>query len=199
MPTLTILTDYDGDIEYNTDTAEYTKDDTDITLRFGWEKPSRWRSYKRFPLTDLPIDATVQKVELKVFKQSGTSDAGVHDIHAYGTNGQEDPELDSGSTLWNRCGSGNLYVNDTTIFRTTPAGQWITIDLGSQAVMDVQNAKSAVNRFAVAIHEEGDNDIVHDIRSSEYDAGDPTLIITYTVPTAGYSYSDGLVCVQVSG
>ena len=30
--------------------------------------------------------------------------------------------------------------------------------LGAQACIDVQNAKSAVNRFSLGFHQEGDND-----------------------------------------
>jgi len=204
MPTITILTDWDSDVEYNQDTGEYTKDPTLMTLRVGYSKPSKYRFAIRFPLTDLPLGVTVTKVELLLNKSSARGETEAHNIHAYCSAGQEDPEPDPASTFYVRIATGNLYVHATTIYRDSPAtpyGEFIVVDLGPQACIDVENAKVAVNRFSVSMREDGDNDPVQSFRSKEFQEEYtvevmPRLRITYAV---GYQYSDGLVCISVAG
>ena len=68
---------------------------------------------------------------------------------------------------------------------------------------DVENAKSAVNRFGLGLHEEGENDAYATVRALEFvDEVPPQLEITYEggvpppPPPVGYQYGDGLVFVQ---
>jgi len=152
------------------------------------------RSATGFPLTDLPSDASVTQVRVRVYCSTVGGAAHLADIHPYGGNGQPNPETDDGATFYSNCAAGVEYVDDTIELRSVGT-KWF--DLGSQACSDVQAAKQAVNRFSLGWHEEGDNDsaTVLDHTVQMY-----LLEITYTVPTlAGYSYSDGLVSVQVAG
>jgi len=148
------------------------------------------RAYIRFDLTALPAGATVQKVRLscEVLLAGGADH--LLDIHAYNVKGQADPCDDPPETCFNRISTGNLYADDLTNMRTVG---WFWVDLGAQACIDVQNAKSAVNRFSLGLHEEGDDSVDGDIRRCY-----SLLEITYTPPpVVGYQYSDGLVTVRV--
>jgi len=182
MPVVSITTDYDG-ISYHL-ACRYSKYDGLELLRIGVyttkEGDHLYRTYIRFPLDDLPAGSTVTQVRLKlnVFAAGGAAHLG--DIHAYNVNGQADPQPDDAETSWTRCATGNLYVDDTTEFRTTGIKWWT---LGGTVNEDVENAKAAVNRFTLGLHEEGDNDKHADFDSLEKADGIPAVLeITYTPP-----------------
>lgn len=202
MPTITITADYDGYAEafgivrYKFDTL------SPIYVGYRSQKvgANLDRGFFRFPLNALPAGATVTQVRHYVYCRSAGGASHSLDVHAYGSNGQEDPQPDNAATCFDRCASGNLYVDDSTELRTT-GDKWIT--LGGSICADIQNAKAAVNRFSLALHEEGDNDPYAILDALEYSGGYPAqLEITYEegpAPPAGYQYSDGLVSIQVAG
>lgn len=138
------------------------------------------RGFFRFSLADLPADVTVTQVRRRVNCNLAGGASHLIDDHAYGSNGQEDPQTDGAETCFNRCASGNLYQNDSAELRTTGV-KWAI--LGGSVCTDVQAAKAAVNRFALAIHEEGDNDPYAQVDGRTKAGGTPPqLEITYEIP-----------------
>jgi hypothetical protein len=182
MAILTITTDYDGHVYLNVGTGEYIKNTTAGEARVGFSSKDnyKYRSFFRFPLTDLPSNANISQVRLYVYCRYYGSSTHLTDIHAYGTNGQENPEVDTGQTLYDRCASGNLYVDDSVDLRTS-GDKWFV--LAGSVAQDIINAKNVVNRFSLALHEEGDNDTYAALDTLETSAGYPAkLEITYIVP-----------------
>ena len=152
MAVLTITADYDGEVD-GSGTKNDIAGEMYVSCRPKAAYPSR--SYIRFPLTALPSNIVITQVRLYVYCFGAGGSTHLTDIHAYGTNGQEDPQVDTGTTLYDRCASGNLYVDDSTDLRTT-GDKWFI--LGGSVAQDIINAKNAVNRFSLALHEEGDNE-----------------------------------------
>jgi len=201
LPTVTITADYDAYPVYQIFDGAYVKYENQDDVYVGYYGGKFSVSYRgcfSFNLASLPADATVTQVRRRINCGSAGGANFLSDDHAYGSNGQENPASDDGETCYNRCASGNLYQNDSTELRTTGV-KWAV--LGGTICQDVQNAKATVNRFALAIHEEGDDDPFALIDGHSKVGGMPPQIeITYTQPTppsGGYQYSDGLVCVQV--
>lgn len=205
MPTITINNNYDAWAQYDICNATYQKIENDSVFHFGYYKAYQCAEYRsraaiRFPLDSLPAGANVTLVRLKVKILRGGGSVHLTDVHPYNGDGQADPDPDDAQTFYSRTASGTPYIDDTTAFRTSGI-KWF--DLGAQACIDVENAKAAVNRFSIGLHEEGDNDdeAVCEGRLTP-NAVQPQLEITYeeaAPPAVGYSYSDGLVCVQVGG
>lgn len=117
------------------------------------------RSAIRFSLSNLPSGANVTRVRVRLKVRVAGGAAHLGDIHPYNANGQADPEADGAEDCYNRCAAGTEYIDDSTEFRATGV-KWFTLGDGetAQACVDVENAKSAVNRFSIGLHEEGDND-----------------------------------------
>jgi len=169
MPVLTIPANYDGEVT-NIVGIGKLKDDTATFIRIGLNVIGvlqyMRRGFLRFPLTALPSGSTVTQVRLYVYCRVAGAATHLLDIHGYGYpygTGQGNPETDNASydVLWVSCAGGSPpsgpsppYVNDSTLLRTT-GDKWFT--LGAVACTDVQNAKAAVNRFAIGLEEEGDN------------------------------------------
>ena len=175
--TIIITTDYDGQI-----TSTDIKSDNIITVAVGGKvAKTTYRSFYRFPLAALPADKNVTNARFRLNIITSDAPAGLWDVHAYDTNGQTDP---SGESSYAHCASGNLYVDDDITWRNL--GQtWIT--LGGNVCTDIENAKSAVNRFSLGCHEEGDNDNSPIAETIETVGGSPAqLEITYedVVPPA---------------
>lgn len=177
MPTITITADYDGEIRKSG--ASYVKDDTDVNDSVGYLSKGAWqyRAYRRFPLTNLPAGVVVSKVRLKVNVTSAGGADHLTDIHPYNSDGQADPSADADATLFTRCAAGTEYVNNSTALRATGV-KWF--DLGSQACTDVASAKSAVNRFSVGLHEEGDDSTLAGIQAIEAEGTTTQLEVTYS-------------------
>jgi len=135
----------------------------------------RHRAVARFSLDALPAGAVVSQIRRKIYCNTAGGANHLLDDHAYGTNGQDNPNADGAQTCYDRCVSGNLYSNDSSELRTT-GEKWLT--LGGNVCQDVMDAKSAVNRFSLAWHEEGDDDTyaLIDSTSGTYK---PQLEITY--------------------
>lgn len=201
MPVLLISIDLDGHCKRNSgvDPPEYAKEATLTELYVGASKTYEFRTFLRFSLASLPSGVNVTLVRLKINVMSEGGGGHSTDFHAYNVNGQADPCADSGQTLWDRCGSGNLYIDNSFALQNLGI-HWL--DLGPQACIDVQDAKAAVDRFSVALHEEGDNTARGTIEAQEHsNTGHAQLEITYEEeappPIAKIQYSDGLVCVSV--
>lgn len=202
MPTIEITADYDGSSVYDEQAGAYLKRTTAPHLYVGYDSANkeRNRAFIRFLLSSLPANATVTQVRLLCECSYAGGASHQTDIHPYNGDGQANPANDGAGTTYSRCAAGTEYVNNSTALRTFGKKEF---NLGSQACTDVENAKSAVNRFSLGLHEEGDNDAYAALYSIDYPNGVqmPTLVITYTfpAPAVGYHYSDGLVCVQVAG
>jgi hypothetical protein len=163
MAVLTITVDYD--CRFWTDNTNYSKYNNDTGyIGAGGKGADYSRMALRFPLTDLPSNAQISQVRLYVYNRTAGGSSHLLDVHAYGTNGQNDPSADDAQTGWNRCASGNLYVDDSIALRTT-GDKWFV--LGGSVAQDIINAKNAVNRFALGLHEEGDNDTYANISVME--------------------------------
>jgi len=183
LPRITIDTDYDAHVEYSE--GAYTRYATTSSVMVGeWlERVNKvtvehdYRGAFRFPLGALPADAIVNQVRLGLNVIIAGGAGHLTDIHPYNGDGQADPELDSDADFYARTAVGVEYINDSTALRTTG---WKWFDLGAQALTDVQNAKVAVNRFSLGIHEEGDNDELAEIEAIEHvDPNHARLEITY--------------------
>jgi len=178
---LTITANYDA----HADNVS-VKDSTADQVRFGMGgKDGPWRTAIRFPLNDLPSglsESDITQVRLYLYCRTAGGSAHLTDVHAYDSNGQTDPEPDAYNIMYTRCASGNLYINDSTDFRTT-GDKWII--LGGTVKADILGAKSAVNRFSFGVHEEGDDDTYPIVDSLEKSGGfSPKLEITYTAIAA---------------
>jgi len=201
VTTIEITADYDAMSHISGTPAKH---ETGTDLYVGKWYVEQWRTGVRFPLATLPSGKNVTKVRVKIYVNAAGGAASLVDIHPYNGDGQADPDTDDDpAVFYPRCAAGTEYVNDSIEGRTT-GEKWFTLGDGesAQACIDVENAKSAVNRFSVGFHEEGDNDAGATLDSLEKSGGIPAVLeITYEEPTppVGYSYSDGLVSVQVAG
>lgn len=192
MPSpLVVTSDYDGHVWLGSVTG-YDKvaniDDVLIGYVSVKEEEIKHRGFFRFSLADLPEGVTVTQVRRRVNCNLAGGESHLIDDHAYGTNGQEDPSADTAENCYNRCASGNLYKNDSTDLRTTGV-KWAT--LGGSICTDVQNAKANNKPFALAIHEEGDDDPFAQVDGYTKSGGTPPqLEITYEeyVPVT-YTYN----------
>ena len=175
MTVLTINTDYDGDVNNS-----FTKTTNGATVRVGIAAKAPYHTFARFPLTNLPTGATISQVRLLV--NCGTAGGAAHllDIHPYNSDGQTDPSADAGDPCYSRSAAGTAYINDDTSLRSTGAKAFT---LGGSVVADVGNAKTAVNRFSLGLHEEGENDNYASITALDAGSNVPQLEITYTQPT----------------
>jgi len=163
MPTVTLYSEYDGWISRRSPPAppEYYKTATDTRISVGKTTGvipvRRARAFIQWSLDPLPLGAQALEARFRSMV-SDAGDAGHQlDVHAYGVNGQDDPALDDGATLWDRCASGHLYHDDGTEYRST-GEKWIT--LAGDVHGDLQAAKALVNRFSLALHEEGDDNVM---------------------------------------
>lgn len=194
MAVLTITADYDVNFWWDGSSSYNKRDGANFGYVGGGGKGSDFnRQALRFPLNDLPADANITQVRLYVYNRTAGGASHLTDIHAYGTNGQDNPYDDSAQTGWGRCASGNLYLDDSTDLRTT-GDKWFT--LGGNVITDVLAAKNAVNRFSLGLHEEGDNDTYAKIAVLEDNLYPAKLEITYTEAVATKRIiCDGLVCI----
>lgn len=175
MTLLAIDVDYDGHI---TNATDYPKSDTGTTLLVGDNgKSGDGHIFLRFPLTDLPLGATITLVQLKIYCSEAGGGAHLLDVHPYNADGQADPEVDTGEACWNRCAAGSPYVDDDTCLRTTGPK---TLTLGGSVATHIGAAKNAVNRFSLGLHEEGENDDKAEIYALENESNYAILEITYT-------------------
>lgn len=163
--------------------TKYPADGSDFA---GGDGTSKYRTSNKFDISSLPTNATVTQVDFSIYV-SVVAGAGslLWDIGCYGTNGQGNPESDSGATMYTNSAPGNVYVNDDTNFRTT--GQKTFTNLGSQANTDVEAARDAGSIFSIAIQETTDTGVNSQAQFREYNHGTtpPQLTITYTVPAKG--------------
>lgn len=204
MPTIQINNVYgeygDGHIRYTG--TDYIRQWLAVSsIGYDGVNKDYYRCYRKFSLDSVPSGANVTKVRVKVYCDGAGGSAHLLDIHPFGGNGQPDTPGNE-QTCYNRCAEGNPYVDDSPELRTT-GEKWFTLGDGqnSQACIDVENAKAAVNRFTLGFHEEGDNDNRATLRTTSMGYYS-VLEITYEAappPPAGYHYSDGLVSVQVAG
>lgn len=178
--TIEILTNYDAAADSGGGLAE-----SGTTLSLGDVAGTDVRVALRFPLAALPSGADVTGVVLKAFVTTlhASMDA---DILPYNTTGQDDPDSDTGATMFTRCDTGTDYVTDSQFTRAT--GQQL-VTLGGAVTSDIESAKASVDRFTIAI--KGNNEAAGPaaIAAIEH-ASNPeaSLAITYTLAaTAAYT------------
>jgi len=168
---------------YKPSTGEYRRMPWTGANYVGWDSylKEQDRIDIKFSLTNLPLDANVTKVRLYVYCAGAGGAAHETDIHPYGGNGQPDPQTDSDSTAFANCAAGTEYLNNLPDLRTT-GDKWFTLGDGesAQACIDVENAKAAVDRFTLGLHEEVDDDPYAWINSALEPQSQ--LEITYEVP-----------------
>jgi len=106
------------------------------------------RIYLEFDLTPIPDDATITKVELVVQIAAATSavNCDVRQMNDYSTA----PRSDTAANVWTNAGDGTTYISNNNFCTTT--GQK-TLDLGSTAITDVSNARTAspLEQFSVGL------------------------------------------------
>lgn len=170
---VTITTNYDGDIDSLSNRGKRLSAEGLSIGTYGTD----WicRAFIKFLLDSLPSGATIALIRYWCWGHSPGASAHLTDIHPYGGDGYTyDPEPDTGQTLWDRCGAGTQYINDSTLFAGLTGLRVFT--LGAQAITDLTNAKaSGLNRYSLGVHEEGDNDTNCEIASLE--VANPTLEI----------------------
>lgn len=156
-----------------------------------------YRMATRHSLASLPASGvTVDQVDFSIevtFEGAGTTQI---DIHPYNDDGQADPESDTDATFYSRCRPGGTpYVDDSAVFQST--GVKTITDLGAAANSDVLAAKAAVNRFSLALHEEGESVLPNFFEEYTDGTNPPKLTVTYTVTGAGGLFVGGLGLMDV--
>jgi len=184
LPTLTIDAIYDYEVQkWNTNYAKAQKTVPNV----GRNADKRdCRISITFPLADLPsINLDVTQVQFKLNVTTAGASDHLADIHPYNGDGQADPRADAADICWARCGGGTQYLNDLTDFRTTGLK---TFTLGAQACTDIENAKAAVNRFSLGLHEEGDDSGSAVIDGAAKSGAILQLLITFSafIPKQGH-------------
>jgi len=145
---ITLSTDFDG---YATSTG--SKQTTSSNFVGITEEGIKGRAFIRFNLSNLPSGGTITDVKLTVNQIDNQASQLWVDIQAYDQTGQTDPEPDSAAFAYSRGGNDPTpYIDDSTGLQTLGIK---TINLPSTAYIDIQNAKTAVNRFTIAFNEDG--------------------------------------------
>jgi len=134
-----------------------------------------WRWAQKFDLS--AISGTVTKVELIVNVVAVPGSGSTWDVGPYGTNGQDDPEADSGATMYSRCLNSGQYVNDTTVFATTGSK---TLDLGSTAVSHVQAALGGIFSVSCVYNDTSTASAGATIEEYSGESNPPELCVTWT-------------------
>lgn len=127
--------------------ARYT-DESNNTSKFpndggdgcGMSSSVAFRVGHKFYIGMIPPGSTILNVMLDV-NITAVSGAGslLWDIDGYNGTGQGDPEADSAATFFTGCNVTGVYVNDTTLFRTTGVKNFA--DLGQTARDDLATAR----------------------------------------------------------
>jgi len=208
MAIVNIESYHDFSVRYWPETGEYAKDDpctgvVEVGLIVPKDGEERARGCFTFSLANLPLGANVIKVRVRFKCILPGAEDGEWAINPYNGDGQADPCTDPPATCYERALAPGVdpYVVPITEFRTAGV-YWFTLGDGAEAraCIDVENAKTAVNRFALGLVEVTDLRNACKLGSCYHDPGTeerPLLEITYTVPPVGYQYSDGLVTVRV--
>lgn len=97
-----------------------------------------WKWAQKFDVSSLSgVSGTITKVELVVnVVDIPGPPATTWNVGPYGTNGQDDPEADSGATMFSRCNNAGQYAV-TSVFSTLGSK---TLDLGATAITHLQAA-----------------------------------------------------------
>ena len=177
--TIEISADYDAESDGTTISEAGT------TLTVDQNTPNKAFAM-RFPLTSLPSGLTVNAAALR-YKISSVYGTGTGPNHyGYGVdNGQSDPDAETdASTFRGNCDDGNNYGAQVW----TSLGL-MTAVLGGSAASDIQNAKAAVDRWAVGTRELSTSHGPGSIYALDHATEpEPKLVITYTPPsTAAYT------------
>jgi hypothetical protein len=136
---------------------------------------SQWRWAQKFDVSS--IVGTVTAVELTLNVAVVLGSPTTWDVGPYGTAGTDDPEADSGATMYTRCANAGTYLDNSTAFTSTGLK---VLDLGAQAVTDLQ-AALAGGIFSVSCRYNGAGTGVG-ASIEEYSGGSAParLCVTYT-------------------
>lgn len=142
----------------------------------GKSSYGKYRIVNLFELDALPSSATINNLEL-IFTvlESGQSNHRL-DVCPYNGDGQAYPQFDWSSVMYDRCRAGTQYVDNDPSCRTTGTK---TLNLGNQAIIDLMQAKTDVNRFSLGFSEQGDNSDYAEIGEYSDIPNNPKLSITY--------------------
>lgn len=175
--------DYDGSIHFNPPSG-YTDSPTATTIPVnddeGDQDDEYDDAYFRFPLGSLPDSITVADADQQVNVTSESIESGDDvRVYAYNSDGQADPESDSGSTKFSRCQSGSILV--TLSGGTVGSTGSKTFDLGASADSLIAAANSAVSRFSTGMAPFFSGGERWELEAIENAGSDPsTLILDYT-------------------
>ncbi len=177
MTILTIDADFDGDVK-----DDNTGSTTGSVLRYQATSGGGgddYDVYLRFPLAALPLTSAITQVDLQLNVVDAGESGHQHDIQGYNQDGQADPESDSLTLRRTRCeDDGTPYISaQTGLFTSTGIS---TVTLGSAAITDVANAKTAVNRFSIGMAVGTGFANATEFTAEDAGTNDPKLIITYT-------------------
>jgi len=172
--TITIIPNFDGEVRDGTYTYDGNMESfVGYTTLVG--VVSKSRVYMRFPLDSLSTDTPVSGVSLMLYCSQGNS-SHLLNVRAYDTNGTTDPALDGASLRMTRAITGNIYASNNPALQTPG---WKILPLGGTIVTDIKNAKTSVNRFALALEGEAASVYAATIGMSEWGGYQPRLVIIY--------------------
>ncbi len=198
---VTITTDYDGEVKKTSSCG-----DAGFAQEVGIDGAgNNARLYFRFPLSSIPSNAIITDVDLQInvwFVSNGGADI---DIQAYNQDGQADPKTDTCLTRATRVENDPTpYVNDDTTTISTSGLKTIQLSsLTNDIITNIINAKSAVNRFSLAINKDSTSGL--DVKSTlfmlEYGSSwAAKMIITYdTAPTFTIQYYSDSALINYMG
>ncbi len=186
---LTISDDYD--VMINADLTLRVSPTT-ILQEAGHPVPAgRYRSTIRFPLASLPLNASVQNVDMTLFVIQKMFSPRTGRIQAYNQDGQADPEADSNADMYTRIkDDASPYLSGFTDWRTASSAFLpVTHELPAAANSDLEAAKAAVDRFSLGYSYNEDETTFNEnmwlsglLSEPVQPASEPQLIITYSRP-----------------
>ncbi len=134
------------------DTGDFCSDGAQNTF-LGTDPSNDLRGYFRFSLSSISATDTIDNVEFKFNVNQVRAAPYDCDIQAYDQDGQADPGADTCAQRGTRCfNDATPYLDQTGDLDSTGIK---TLDLGTDADTDVEAAKDAVDRFSLAINENG--------------------------------------------
>ncbi|MCK4359231.1 MAG: choice-of-anchor D domain-containing protein, partial [Candidatus Cloacimonetes bacterium] len=155
----------------------YVNEDKDVKAGDNWVG-TKWRSYARFDIDDIPDNADVISIELKAWTRVASSSSN-HRLEVKKLT--VDPLYTGGSTLYNDIGNGAAISSlwDAMCY----PNQYHTITLYSSANQDLEDhLSSGYWWWAVGFQEYQDNDGWGQFDG--YDWEEPYCIVTYEIYTA---------------